>query len=232
MSTAARPAKKPASKRAGEAARGSEARRRKRRRLLVQIGVVGVLALGGLFLLARNSGTDASSGPPFQVGSPGPGEVAPTFTLPSTAGGTFDLAAQQGKTVLLFFHEGLGCQPCWDQMRDVENAWAQFRELGIDEFVAIAGNPLDQLRQKTSDEDLDTAVLADPQLTLGDAYEANRYGMMGTSTYGHSFIVVGPDGNIRWRADYGGAPEYTMYVSPSALLDDLRAGPGTESPES
>jgi len=48
--------------------------------------------------------------------------------------------------------------------------------------------------------------------------------MMGTSTYGHSFIVVGPDGGIRWRADYGGAPNYTMFVPVDALLDDLRAG--------
>lgn len=37
-------------------------------------------------------------------------------------------------------------------------------------------------------------------------------------------IVVGPDGRIRWRADYGGPPDHTMYVKPGALLDDLRAG--------
>jgi peroxiredoxin Q/BCP len=29
---------------------------------------------------------------------------------------------------------------------------------------------------------------------------------------------------IRWRADYGGAPHYTMYVPSSDLLADLRAG--------
>jgi hypothetical protein len=48
--------------------------------------------------------------------------------------------------------------------------------------------------------------------------------MMGTSRDGHSFIVVGPDGLIRWRADYGGAPDYTMYVPSQSLLADLRAG--------
>ncbi len=48
--------------------------------------------------------------------------------------------------------------------------------------------------------------------------------MMGTSTYGHTFIVVGPDGTIRWRADYGGSPNYTMYVEPDALLADLSEG--------
>ncbi|MEK7295981.1 MAG: alkyl hydroperoxide reductase, partial [Actinomycetota bacterium] len=54
--------------------------------------------------------------------------------------------------------------------------------------------------------------------------DANSYGMMGDSTNGHSFIVVGSDGTIRWRADYGGAPDYTMYVPVPSLLADLSAG--------
>ncbi|XES00911.1 hypothetical protein HEP87_61260 [Streptomyces sp. S1D4-11] len=48
--------------------------------------------------------------------------------------------------------------------------------------------------------------------------------MMGTSRDGHSFLLVGPDGTIRWRADYGGAPDYTMYVPVDKLLADLKAG--------
>jgi peroxiredoxin Q/BCP len=48
--------------------------------------------------------------------------------------------------------------------------------------------------------------------------------MMGTSANGHSFIVVGPDGKIERRLDYGGAPDYTMYVPLPTLLADLRGG--------
>ena len=44
--------------------------------------------------------------------------------------------------------------------------------------------------------------------------------MQGTSA-GHSFILVGPDGTIRWRADYGGAPDYTMFVPTERMLADL-----------
>lgn len=234
MSTRTRQGRPAPKGRPGQARGAAEARRRRQRRLLVQVGVIAVLALGGLFLLSRDGGggAGAGSGPPFEVGRPGPGASAPAFTLPSTAGGTFDLAAQRGGTVLLYFHEGLGCQPCWDQIRDIEAAWPQFRDLGIDAMVAITGNPLAQLRQKVADEKLNTPVLADPDLSLGRSYETNKYGMMGTSTYGHSFIVVGPDGTIRWRADYGGAPDYTMYLRPPALLDDLRAGlaPGQPQP--
>jgi hypothetical protein len=38
---------------------------------------------------------------------------------------------------------------------------------------------------------------------------------------GHSFVLVGPDGVIRWRADYGGAPNYTMFLPTDRMLADL-----------
>ncbi|MGI8777585.1 MAG: peroxiredoxin family protein [Acidimicrobiales bacterium] len=205
-----------------------QARRRKGRRLATSVGVIAAVAVVGLFFLARTGGgsSGSGSGPTFAVGRPGPGADAPAIRLPATAGGAFDLGAERGKNVLLYFQEGVGCQPCWDQMRDIEKNWAQFKALGVDEFVTIAGNPVAQLRQKVADESLTMPVLADPDLTLGKSYEANKFGMMGTGAYGHSFVLVGPDGKIRWRADYGGSPNYTMYVRVPALLKDLRAGTG------
>lgn len=46
--------------------------------------------------------------------------------------------------------------------------------------------------------------------------------MMGNSADGHSFILIGPKGDILHRADYGGAPKFTMYLPPQAILADLR----------
>ncbi len=208
----------------------AQARRRARRRLLVRV-LLGVAAVGlVLFLVFRagsggdDTGPGAAGGPRFAVGQPGPGAEAPPIRLPSTQGGTFDLAQYRGRTVLLYFQEGVGCEPCWDQVRDIETRMGELRGLGVDELVTIAGNPLDLLQQKAADEALTTPVLADPELTLGDTYDANQYGMMGTSTYGHSFILIDPDGIIEWRADYGGSPDYTMYVSVDDLVADLRAG--------
>lgn len=204
--------------------------RRARRRILLRVGLgAGAVALV-LFVLSQAGGgggaggSAGGSGPRFEVGSPGPGEAAPTFTLESTAGGTYDLAAAQGKTVLLYFQEGLMCQPCWDQIGDIEKDMASFKALGIDELVSVTVDPLKLLRQKVADEGISTAVLSDPKVSLGETYGANQFGMMGTSTYGHSFVLVGPDGQIRWRADYGGAPDHTMYVRVPALLKDLREG--------
>lgn len=211
----------------------SAARKRRQRQLAVRVGIVGLVAVAGLFLISRGGGgassegsSDAAGGPPFSVGRPGPGQKAPPIQLPSTSGGTFDLASQSGKRVLLYFNEGLGCQPCWDQIRDIEKDFPAFRALGIDSMVAIAGNPMEDLRRKASDDGIKTPILADPTLSLGKTYNANQFGMMGTSSYGHSFIVVDPDGTIAWRADYGGAPKYSMFVKTEALLKDLRQGLG------
>ena len=126
--------------------------------------------------------------------------------------------------MLLFFQEGLGCQPCWDQMKDMESKWSEFQALGIDKIVSITTNPLDALKQKVADEGLSIPVLSDPNFTVSQAYHADQYGMMNGSSDGHSFIVVGPDGRIRWRADYGGAPNYTMYVPISTLIADMKEG--------
>ena len=200
-----------------------------RRGLALIGGIALVIAVLGI-IFARNSPEVAVSGAeqagmyPFEVGDPGPGQEAPAMQLPSTAGGTFDLAALRGKTVLLYFQEGIMCQPCWDQIKDIESQFGQFQTLGIDQVVSITTNEIDQLKRKVADEGISTPVLSDPDLAVSKAYTTNLYGMMGTNFNGHSFIVVGPDGKIRWRADYGGAPKYTMYVRTQNLLADLRQG--------
>lgn len=211
-------------------AQSRSAERARRLRLQVAGAVaLAVVALGAIFLANNLGGSGrAKEGKAgefaFEVGDPGPGEQAPPIKLPATDGTTFDLASQRGKTVLVYFQEGLGCQPCFDQMRDIERNMRPLRALGIDRVVSITTNELDQLELKVEDDGISTPVLSDPDLAVSEAYSANQYGMMGTSRDGHSFVVVGPDGRIRWRADYGGPPNFTMYVPPSNLVADIRTG--------
>ena len=209
----------------------SAAPRRRRRNLWIW-GVTGgagigvVIALFVVFSGASSSSSGGSAtGPTFATGAPGAGAQAPALALASTAGGTFDLSAQRGKTVLLYFQEGVGCQPCWDQMRDIQGQMSSFKALGIDEMVSISSDDdISILKQKASDEGITIPVLSDPGLTVSHTYDAPSYGMMMGSKDGHTFVVVGPDGRIKWRADYGGAPDYTMYVKPSDLLAQMRSG--------
>jgi peroxiredoxin Q/BCP len=207
---------------------------RRLRRGIAAAAAVGVVALGGIFV-ATNSGPSAETGAaeasagdreqfPYVVGSPGPGEQAPPLNLQSTKGGSFNLAAQRGKRVLLYFQEGIMCQPCWDQLKDLEAQRSKLGPLGIDQMVSVTTDPLGASRQKVAQEGLTSPNLSDQNLAVSSAYTTNQYGMMGTSANGHSFIVVGPDGKIERRLDYGGAPDYTMYLPLPTLLADLRGG--------
>lgn len=160
----------------------------------------------------------------FQVGDPCPGQLAPPIRLMSTDGNVFDLSGMRGKSVLLYFQEGVTCQPCWDQAKDLATHSDQLRALGVDSVVTIASDPVDVMRRVAKDMSLSYPVLSDPDLAVSSAYHANDYGMMGRSRDGHSFVLVGPDGRIRWRADYGGAPDYTMYLPVPNLIADMRQG--------
>ena len=196
---------------------------------------VSILVIGLLFVVylysngspgrgTADGSTTAAGAYPFAVGDPGVGAKAPAIVLPSTAGGSYDLADSAGKTVLVYFQEGVGCQPCWNQMAEIEANWAKFRAAGIDQFVTITSDSLALISQKIDQDGISGPVLADTDLAVSKTYDANSYGMMGDSRDGHTFIVVDPAGVIRWRADYGGAPDYTMYVPVEALLADLEAG--------
>lgn len=194
---------------------------------------LGVVALGAIFYLSNSGGSEGTgqaSEYEFVVGSPGPGEKAPPLQLPSTDGGMFDLASENGTSVLLYFQEGIMCQPCWDQLKDIEADFAKFEALGIDKVVTITTDPLDALQQKAADEGLTSEVLADPGVGVSKEWGTAGIGMMGPQMNGHSFILVNEDGVIEWRADYGGPPDHTMFLPVSNLLADLRAGLNDSSP--
>lgn len=214
---APRPATKPA------ASKGKTPASRPGRRGQLLTAGLAVLAVAGLFLAFRSgqSQQHAAGKAAYQVGQPAQGEAAPAFSLAASNGKTVSLGDYRGKNVLLFFQEGIGCQPCWDQIRDLETDHAKLAAAGIDDIVSVTTSPADLVAQKTRDDNLQTPVLSDGDLTVSRAYHANSYGMMGDSRDGHSFILVGPDGRIRWRADYGGAPNYTMYLPVDQMLRDM-----------
>ncbi len=214
----------------------------KRSRPAIKIGAgiaIGVVALSLIWFSNGNSQSRTAGSAPtmthsaaggqfrFVVGSPGPGQQAAAIRLAASTGGEFDLATLRGKTVLLYFQEGLMCHPCWDQIADIEKHVGEFRALGIDTIVSITTDPVDLIARKMKDMRLTTAVLSDPDLSVSKAYHANDFGMMGRSRDGHSFILVGPDGKIRWRADFGGAPDFTMFVPATNLVAHIRDGLAT-----
>ena len=203
------------------------------RRLRLQVAVVlgvAVIGLAAVFLIGRGGDSSGAGGAgeyAFEVGSPGPGDPAPDVELTTTAGDQFGLSALRGKQVLLYFQEGIGCQPCWDQLTDIEPRFDEFQALGIDEIATITTDPPDLLAQKVGDEGITTPAMTDQSLTVSNKYSTPEYRMggMSESFNGHSFILVGEDGTIEWRADYGGPTTgNTMYVPVDNLLAHMREG--------
>ncbi len=193
-------------------------------RTVTIIAIVASLVILGYVSRSIAPSKRAAKSVGYAIGTPSSGALAPDFSLPSTSGTTVNLVDFRGKSVLLFFHEGIGCQPCWDQIRDLESARSTLQAAGVDQLLTITSGPTRLIAQKMADDRLTAIALGDTNLEVSKKYHANQFGMMGDSRDGHSFVLVGPDGRIDWRADYGGPPRYTMYVPLSKILADMKAG--------
>lgn len=135
------------------------------------------------------------------------GRTAPAFSLPiANGGGTFTLASERNRTnVLLFFNEGLSCSPCLTQMEQLDADAASFQSLYV-MIVAITGDSLSDMTAWAQHAHVtQTTVLADPTLTVSNAYDTTgpAVSMMPGAAPGHTFILVDERGIVEWRADYG-----------------------------
>ena len=197
----------------------------------VPIWILSLVSLGALAIIgiatANSLSNPATLSTAYAVAEPGVGEVAPDFALPNANGGTYSLSAQRGKTVLLYFHEGLMCAPCWQHLIDIQADVQGFTALGIDDVVAISVDPLAAHAQHADQNGVTLPVLADEDNAAAASYDTLAYGMMSGRMSGHTFIVVGPDGAILWRADYGGPPNFSMYVPNETLIAELRGALGS-----
>lgn len=175
--------------------------------LIIAAGVIGYVALT-----------------PREVGGSiiGVGSTAPNFTLQDVAGGTFTLSDSRGKSnVLLLFNEGLSCQPCLQQMHDLDGLNAQFSGMNV-LVVGVTPNSVDQLRSWMGAGGPQYGkVLADPGLVA-----FNLYHPVGTggSMMTHTFLLINKAGLVIWRQDYGPS---NMYVENAEVLAAVTKALGT-----
>lgn len=204
-------------RREGRAQRREARRQGKRRRnrlTVVTLALVAVLAVGGL-IYAGVSGRRQSASFAVDVG-----DRAPDFSLRDANSGR-EISLQQliqPNRTLLFFFEGIMCQPCWDQLRDFERVYEEFRKLGI-EVVGVPVDPLPALSRKGQLEGIGLPVLADERARVSRMYDTLAFGSMHPGQRpGHTFILVDRDGIVRWRRDFR-----EMYVPVQAVLTGLRS---------
>ena len=140
------------------------------------------------------------------------GSAAPDFVLPTTEGGEVALSdvLAQGPA-LTYFSMGVGCDGCFTQIPEIDEALA---ERGI-ELVPIMVDPAEPLAHEAARLGVERPILVDEDRTVSEAY-----GMLGQFGHGdqpsHSFALVDADGAIEQVKHYA-----KMFVPRDELLDDL-----------
>ena len=125
----------------------------------------------------------------------------------------------RGKKTLLFFSEGVMCQACFEQIRDIEDVGAELEKRGIG-LVSITPDSDEVLREAISQYGISTPMISDEDRDMSAAFDTLGRGMHSDSP-GHAFVLVDKAGKVVWRRDYWLDPYRTMYVEPAALLADL-----------
>jgi len=125
----------------------------------------------------------------------------------------------RGKKTLLFFSEGVMCQACFEQIRDIETVGTELEKKGIG-LVSITPDSRDTLRQAIDQYGIRTPMIADDDRDMSVAFDTLGRGMH-SDTPGHAFVLIDESGRVVWQRDYWLEPYRTMYVEPAKLLADI-----------
>jgi peroxiredoxin len=194
-----------------EQARRNERHQRTTRR--AGYAAVGLIA-AALVTVAVVAGGGSGSSPAGQ--STASGDIAPAFALTDVVSGKqVTLHSLAGHRTLLFFSEGVGCQPCMVQAANLQNSKG-LTSARI-KLVSITTDTPGNLAQAASQYGIRTPMLADPTTRMSAAYGMLAHGgMQHPGEDGHAFMLLDPNGRVLWHQAY---PQ--MYVQPSQLLADM-----------
>jgi peroxiredoxin Q/BCP len=128
--------------------------------------------------------------------------LAPDFTLPSTTGGTITLSDYRGKkNILIYFHEGLSCQPCWEQIPGLEKQLPEFEKMNV-LLLSVSLDSIDKWKETIDRYKIMTPVLSYENAKTEQDYNLLPFSMAMGRRAGHTFVLVGIEGTIKWRKDY------------------------------
>jgi peroxiredoxin len=104
---------------------------------------------------------------------------------------------------------------------DLEDS-PDFRSLNV-ALVSIAIDPVSDLSRAVSEFSISTPLLSDEGRTVSESYGVLQWAMPNGEP-GHTFVLVGKNGKVKWVRDYG-APENggLMWVSVGVLYREIAA---------
>ena len=184
-------------------ARRARARRERQRqnsrrdyRWVLGVAVIAVFVAAAAVLVGLSRGSSSSAG-----GGQVLNGAAPGFTLPAVGGGSVSLSDYRGqKNVLLFFNEGYGCAPCWQQIRGLQDQREEFDKAET-ELVAVMVDPVDVLAEEGQRYGIAVPMLSDTERTASNVYKVLGRGMH-ASKPNHTFVLIDKQGEVVWWRDY------------------------------
>jgi peroxiredoxin Q/BCP len=153
----------------------------------------------------------ANMGEGLLVGSP-----VPSFAGRDVETGTRITSQSVFKQkTLLFFSEGIMCQACFEQIKDIEAVGGELQKRGIS-LVSITPDSQSELHQVIQQLGIRTPMISDSDRSMSEAFNTLGQGMH-SDTPGHAFALI-YRGKVLWYRDYWLPPDRKMYVQPAQLL--------------
>jgi len=153
---------------------------------------IGIAAI--LVVFSRGSTHEASDASPMTG-------AAPDFTLPSLSGEMVTLSSFKGeRNLLLYFNEGYGCAPCWQQAQHIQERTADLEAADTD-LLVIMVDPPSLIESEVSRWGLTMPVLTDTDRSVSSEYNMLGFGMHSDKP-NHTFVFVDKSGEILWWEDY------------------------------
>jgi thiol-disulfide isomerase/thioredoxin len=140
------------------------------------------------------------------------GEPAPEFTLPLLDGGNFELAAYQGKNIVLLDFWATWCGPCRAAMPALMEVAREYAGKGVRYFAVNLREEPEKIRNYLKESGLQIAVPLDKEGTV-----AGKYGVRGIPT----MVIVDKDGTVE-KVHVGASPGLKAELA--RVLEDLLAG--------
>lgn len=194
----------------------------------ISIFVIGVIVFVGWWGVAKMNQKEAA-----MVAKSSQDALAPDFTLPATTGGAITLSDFRGKkNVLLYFHEGLSCPPCWEQIPELEKGMTEFEKMKV-ALLSVALDPVEKWKETIDQYKIKTPILSYDSVSTEVDYNLLPYSMGMGRRAGHTFVLVNIDGKILWRKDYWPSRGHmvaggTMFVKSDEIIASVKAALGQQ----
>lgn len=186
---------------------------------LAVVVVITVAFFGYLWVNAKPAGTDANTLEGLKsLGNLKIGDQAPDFSLVAVDGKTFSLRQYKGSNVLLYFNEGVMCQPCWKQVGTMQKNIEKFKEIKTQVLTIAVDSPSTWAPILKAENITSIPVLVDTDRSVSQNYGVlNLPSQMHPDRPGHTYVLVDKTGKIAWMADFP-----TMRVADDQVIASIK----------